>query len=387
MPRTWQKLRYSSQCESASIPRTSRRVRTTWQMSGAKPSPREEARTAQEAAAQLASMWDLQLASPSKVNLFLRVLGKRPDGYHDIASLFQAVSLHDDMYFAVLPPEATADELECTEPGVPSDDSNLVIKAFKAFRKRTGIEMYFRVHLDKRIPAEAGLGGGSGNAATALWAANELSGKSLTSKDLADIGAEFGSDVSFFFSMGTAYCTGRGEILKLLDRLLPQTLWLVKPTEGLSTAEVFKKLDLSQTSDADPEVLLKQIQTKIFVCCDYVNDLEKPSFELVPRLAVIKTALEDAGFNKVAMSGSGTTFFCMGEPDREMFGDNFALIFSANYDVQVMRGMFVWRRHPNYWYLQTPPLDELSEYRDERLVNKGLSGESPEPFLVNRQQP
>lgn len=339
---------------------------------------REQALSAREEAIKMAKQWDMQLASPSKINLFLRVLGRRPDGYHEIASLFQAVSLHDDMYFAALPSDANADQLSCNNPAVPVDDSNLVIKAFKAFRARTGVKTYFRVQIDKRIPAQGGLGGGSGNAATALWAANKLSGKPLTTEELADVGAEFGSDVSFFFSMGTAYCTGRGEILKPLDRLLPQTLWLIKPKEGLSTADVFKKLDLSTTSDADPQELLRKIQEEIFVLCDYINDLEKPSFELLPCLAEIKDALEEAGFNKVAMSGSGTTFFCMGEPDLELFGDSFAEIFSAKYEVEIMRGMFFWRKHPDYWYLQNPSPEELLEYGNANLADKSLRGEMPE---------
>ena len=149
--------------------------------------------------------------------------------------------------------------------------------------------------MEKKIPHEAGLGGGSANAATALWAANVLSGRPCSTKELAEFGAEFGSDVSFFLSNGTAFCTGRGEILEEIPRLNPQSLYIVKPLEGLSTQEVFKHLDLSKTSDADPHELLRKMQKGV-VFADFVNDLEAPSFKLMPRLAKLKGDLYKAGF-------------------------------------------------------------------------------------------
>lgn len=155
---------------------------------------------------------------------------------------------------------------------------------------------FFRIRLEKNIPHQAGLGGGSGNAATALWAANVLSGKPCTTEQLAEYGAEFGSDVSFFLSNGTAYCTGRGEILEELPRLPPQTLYIVKPREGLSTADVFKNLRLEECSDRDPRELLEKMRKGV-IFADFVNDLEAPSFRLLPRLAELKENLKRAGFN------------------------------------------------------------------------------------------
>jgi len=163
--------------------------------------------------------WDLELASPCKINLFLRILRKREDGYHELASMFQAISLHDDLSFTVLPDDAEEDQLECEDPNVPLDRSNLVLKAIDVFRKRTGRTEKFRVKLNKQVPVQAGLGGGSANAATALWGVNQLCGKIATNEELADFGAEIGSDISFFFSLGTAYCTGRGEVSVLATRL------------------------------------------------------------------------------------------------------------------------------------------------------------------------
>lgn len=254
----------------------------------------------------LPSEWDLRLGSPSKINLFLRVMGKRPDGYHELASLFQSISLHDTLYFSVKTEEddnPNEDSLECDTPGVPTDSSNLVIKALNKFREKTGSIKFFRVRLEKKIPHEAGLGGGSSNAATALWAANELNDKPCTLEELAAFGGEFGSDISFFLSNGTAYCTGRGEILEELPRMRPQALYVVKPAEGLSTPEVFKHLNLSECSDRDPRKLLEKMQRGV-IFADFVNDLEKPSFKLLPRLAVLKESLYAAGFNVSSMLSS-----------------------------------------------------------------------------------
>jgi 4-diphosphocytidyl-2-C-methyl-D-erythritol kinase len=314
--------------------------------------------------------WDLTLASPSKINLFLRVLRRRDDGYHELASLFQAISLRDELSFAVLGDDADADVLECSAPGVPTDGTNLVLRALETFRRRTGVRRYFKVRLEKRVPAQAGLGGGSANAATALWGANELCGKPASTEELAAFGAEFGSDVSFFFSMGTAYCTGRGEVLRGVDRLMPQTLWLIKPTEGLSTGAVFSALEVEGGGE-DPEELLRKLQTEMLNTCDaFVNDLEAPSFKLEPRLGEIKAGLQRCGFCRVLMSGSGTAFFCLGEPDADHFGDRFVEQFSAEYNVRIMRAMFIWRKHPDYWYMQQPTDEELLEWRTRRDAGK-----------------
>lgn len=220
-------------------------------------------------------------------------------GYHELASLFQSISLHDILYFSRKTDEdedPDLDTLECDTPGVPTDSSNLVIQALDKFREKTGIVTRFRIRLEKKIPHEAGLGGGSGNAATALWAANVLSDRPCSTNELAEFGAEFGSDISFFLSSGTAYCTGRGEILEELPRLSPQTLYIIKPKEGLSTAAVFKNLDTTNCSTRDPRELLEKMQKGV-IFADFVNDLEVPSFKINPRLGELKEKLYEEGFN------------------------------------------------------------------------------------------
>ena len=155
--------------------------------------------------------WDASLRSPCKLNLFLRILGRRPNGYHDLASLFQAISFSDYMYFSKLPSGANKDEMICSDTSLAVDDSNLVIKALNLMRTKTGMtQQYFKVFLDKQVPMQAGLGGGSGNAATAMHAFNVLCGYPGTLEDLRLWSGDIGSDITFFFSTGTAYCTGRG---------------------------------------------------------------------------------------------------------------------------------------------------------------------------------
>ncbi|CAJ1371956.1 unnamed protein product [Effrenium voratum] len=200
----------------------------------------------------------VKLFSPAKVNLFLRIIRRRPDGYHDLASLFQTVAFGDTLEIEALPEGAEKDELECNLPGVPVDDSNLVIRALKLFRKKSGFRTFFRVNLEKEIPAQAGMGGGSSNAATAFFGANLLCGMKASPEDLISWADDpvIGSDATFFLSEGTAYCTGRGEIVTPIDGLPIKdglSVFLVKPNYGLSTGKVFKAMDLEALSKVDPE--------------------------------------------------------------------------------------------------------------------------------------
>ena len=142
----------------------------------------------------------LTLASPAKINLFLRVLHRRQDGFHDLASLMQTVDLSDTIHFRL----GEEDGLTCTNERLPTDNSNLILKAADLFRRKTGINQGLVAYLEKRIPMEAGLGGGSSNAATPLWAFNSLCGSPATEAELVSWGAELGSDVAFFLSHGTA---------------------------------------------------------------------------------------------------------------------------------------------------------------------------------------
>ncbi|KAL7084681.1 hypothetical protein ACP275_14G236500 [Erythranthe tilingii] len=271
-----------------------------------------------------AGMSTLTLFSPCKINVFLRITGKRADGYHDLASLFHVISLGDKINFSLSPSEET-DRLLANVPGVPLDDKNLIIKALNLFRRKTGIDNYFSIHLDKKVPTGAGLGGGSSNAATALWAANQFSGGIATEKELQEWSSEIGSDIPFFFSRGAAYCTGRGEVVEDISPPIPLDLpmVLIKPQEACSTAEVYKCLRVDKASKIDPLTLLEKISRDGISQDVCVNDLEAPAFEVLPSLKRLKQRIVSAAgqgqYDAVFMSGSGSTIVGVGSPDPPKF--------------------------------------------------------------------
>jgi 4-diphosphocytidyl-2-C-methyl-D-erythritol kinase len=233
----------------------------------------------------------LNLVSPAKINLFFRVLRKRPDGYHDIESVYQAIDLFDRLFFS----PSSQDKITCTDPSIPTDASNLVHKAIESFRSRFSLQP-IHVHIEKKIPVQAGLGGGSSNAATTLWALNELSGRPAKLNELIEMGAGIGSDVAFFFSQGTALCKGRGEILEPYELKEGIEGWIMKPEYGLSTPLVYKHTKIEELPERSKEF-------------HFFNDLEIPAFVLEPRLVTLRDCLQKS-FRQVTMTGSGTAFFC-----------------------------------------------------------------------------
>ncbi|KAG1338386.1 4-diphosphocytidyl-2-C-methyl-D-erythritol kinase, chloroplastic [Cocos nucifera] len=291
----------------------------------------------------------LSLFSPCKVNVFLRITGKREDGFHELASLFHVISLGDTIKFS-LSPTKTRDRLSTNVPGVPLDDRNLIIRALNLYRKKTGTDNFFWIHLDKKVPTGAGLGGGSSNAATALWAANQFSDSLATEMELQEWSGEIGSDVPFFFSNGAAYCTGRGEIVQDISNPLPLDLpmVLIKPQEACSTAEVYKRLRLDQTSSVDPLTLLREVTQNGISQNVCINDLEPPAFEVLPSLKKLKKRVLAAGrgeYSAVFMSGSGSTIVGVGSPEPPSFvydDDDYK-------DVFVSEACFLTRRE-NQWY-------------------------------------
>ena len=252
----------------------------------------------------------LSFFSPAKINLFFRVLHKREDGFHEIASLFQAISLYDTIKVRV----SEKDLFTCTDPSLAMDEKNLVCKALHAFRENTKEHSPVEIHLDKKIPMQAGLGGGSSNAATILWALTQLFSVNISREELIEMGSFLGSDVPFFFSSGTAYVTGRGEILE--DLSIPTALendsfiWIAKPEMGLSTPLVYGACKPSLLPNKDPKKTLSTFFSG--TAPDFYNDLEEAAFSVCPLLIEIKKGLFDLGFKQVILCCSGTAFFCIG---------------------------------------------------------------------------
>ncbi len=249
----------------------------------------------------------MKLFSPAKLNLFFKVLHKRSDGFHEIASIFGAISLFDTLHLSL----ASLDSITCNDPSIPLGEDNLVMKAIHLFRKRSSRSFHASVNLEKRIPIEAGLGGGSSNAATILWGLNQLLDKPFTEEQLMEMAGEIGADVSFFFSKGCAFCTGYGHKVESLTPFPFPPIVVAKPKAALSTAAVFKQ---TRVEDLPKRDLPSVIQSFREGAPTFFNDLEAAAFQIKPQMATWKKKLQILGYDHVVMTGSGTSFFCLGGP-------------------------------------------------------------------------
>lgn len=248
--------------------------------------------------------------APAKVNLFLEVLGKRPDGYHEVATLMVAVGLYDTLEFH--DDAAGRVRLDCDEPRLSTGPDNLVCRAAELLRRRTGCERGARVRLWKRIPMAAGLAGGSTDAAATLAGLNRLWRLGLTTAELAALGAELGSDVSFFFTGPTAWCTGRGEVV--VPAPLGRPLWFVLacPEAGLSTAAVYQNVTVPEQPEDGEAIRRAAGEGNVEEVGRWLHNRLQPAAErLCPEVAALVGRLAALAPAGQAMSGSGTSVFAL----------------------------------------------------------------------------
>ena len=252
----------------------------------------------------------ITLFSPAKINVFFNVLKKRGDGFHEIASFMQATSLCDTLHFTIAS-KGSEDFLTCSNPSLKCDESNLIMKGVRLFREKTQTFFPIKIHLEKKIPIEAGLGGGSSNLATTLWALNQCLKEPKPIETLKNWAALLSSDAPFFFSTGTAYVTGRGEnIQDIKPSLNFPHIWLAKPSFSLKTSKVYGNVDLSRCNIIKNSYqMIKKMQKSP---SEATNDLESAAFALKPNLKMVKNDLFRLGFKHVLMTGSGTAFYCLG---------------------------------------------------------------------------
>jgi 4-diphosphocytidyl-2-C-methyl-D-erythritol kinase len=251
------------------------------------------------------------IAAPAKLNLFLEVLRKRPDGYHDIESLMVAVDLFDTL--AVRAQATGAISLTCDPPGLSAGADNLVVKAANLLRDRVGRpDLGAAIHLTKRIPTQAGLGGGSADAAAALLALNQIWKLAQTREELAAMGASIGSDVAFFLSPPAAWCEGRGEVVTPEPVGRPLDFVLVAPAVGLATADVYRRLEVPAAPSAGAE-LRRAVRAgdAEAVGRSLFNRLEKPAFALAPAVERVSRRLAGLGPCGALMTGSGSAAFAV----------------------------------------------------------------------------
>ncbi len=243
------------------------------------------------------------LQSPAKVNLGLRVLGVRPDDYHEVETWMQQVDLFDRVWIS---PGGRSIRVTSNSSSAPSGRENLAYRAAAALRKAAGGRVLgARIHLEKNIPAGAGLGGGSGNAAVVIWALNRLWKLGLSNSSLSGIAAGIGSDVPFFLAGPAAFCRGRGELVLRRKPLQSGLFLLVKPPYSLSTAKVYGWMRKKLKNEKRPSRIGRR--SKRLNPTVYCNDLENVVFELYPQLRECRDALIASGAGRALMSGSGPT--------------------------------------------------------------------------------
>jgi 4-diphosphocytidyl-2-C-methyl-D-erythritol kinase len=245
----------------------------------------------------------------AKINWILEILGKRDDGFHELNTIFQTISLCDYLTF-----EQSAElTLTCDVEAVPTDETNLIIKAANVLIERFNVKNGAKIHLQKNIPSPGGLGGGSSDCAVALIGLSKLWNLEISFAELVEIGAKLGSDVPFFFYGGTALGTGRGTDIKPLQDVENTRLLLITPNENVPTGEAFARLNLSR--------LTNSIEKSKFIVCRQAdktfdlrqnkleNDFEKSVFEIKPEIKRVRDKLLELGASQALLSGSGASVF------------------------------------------------------------------------------
>jgi 4-diphosphocytidyl-2-C-methyl-D-erythritol kinase len=280
----------------------------------------------------------LTKSSPCKVNLFLNILGKRADGMHELETVMQPVNVCDTLE---LTRAGAGVQFTCNRADLPADGSNLVVRAATSFLRTAGINDGVRLHLEKRIPIAAGLGGGSGNAATTLLGLNELFGTPLNAGQLQMLAAGLGSDVPFFLQSKPALATGRGEKVQSLapfPALQGKVILLVHPGFGIATAWAYQQLAHHPAAlHGEPgraQRLMAALQgTDLRAAAgEFYNSLEAPALKKFPVLELYQKFFRAQGADVSLMSGSGSTTFAIFrnqaaaenavEPFKAMFGAN-----------------------------------------------------------------
>jgi 4-diphosphocytidyl-2-C-methyl-D-erythritol kinase len=280
----------------------------------------------------------LEKKSPCKVNLLLNILGKRADGFHELETVLQPVNLFDEIHFER---GGKTIRLTCDAPALPVDSKNLVHRAAAGFLSAAKISGGVKIHLGKKIPLAAGLGGGSGNAATTLLALNELFDQPLSGARLNELAAALGSDIPFFLQNKPALATGRGEKIQPLEHfpaLRGRAFLLIHPGFGISTPWAYQNLARFPAAlNGKPgraRELISKLQSSDWpaAAAGFYNSLEAPALDKFPVLALYQEFLRENGALAALMSGSGSTTFAIAENlvAAENLAEKFKSQFGAN---------------------------------------------------------
>jgi len=251
------------------------------------------------------------LSSFAKINWLLRILGKRWDGYHEVITVLETVSLCDDLTFDLR--EDGEIELTCDSADIPTDSTNLIVKAASALQNRLRSKLGANIQLTKRIPTKAGLGGASSNAAVTLAMLNQLWRGQLTIDELVAVASALGADVPFFLVGGNALATGTGIRVSALPDRPKQHLIVVTPNAAVATANAYAALNAASLTTSDlPSILSSSLAELVSADSGQWplrNDFERVIFEIEPEIERVKTALLDAGARGALLAGSGSSVF------------------------------------------------------------------------------
>ncbi|MGR3219586.1 MAG: 4-(cytidine 5'-diphospho)-2-C-methyl-D-erythritol kinase [Candidatus Anammoxibacter sp.] len=260
----------------------------------------------------------IELKAYAKINLFLEIVCKRDDGFHELVTVMQEVDIFDDLSFEEIKEDCIS--IICNDSTIPINNGNLIWKAADLFRNRFKIRNGVRIHLEKRIPVGAGLGGGSSDAATTFKGLNALWHKECDDIELMEMAGEIGSDIPFFIKGNTAVCRGRGEVVTEVSVNKDYVYVIVYPNLKISTASIYKNLKLGLTKEMkDVNFFLKQLADNdhVMVGNALFNRLDKTIYRLHPDLLELKKTLEGFNFCGVQISGSGSALFGLCERRRD----------------------------------------------------------------------
>src|SRR5882724_867969 len=281
---------------------------------------------------------NLEKPSPCKINLLLNILGKRVDGFHELETVIHPISLFDQLAFARA---NQGIKLTCSDSSLPTDSRNLVYQAAEKFIQTAKINDGVRIHLEKKIPLAAGLGGGSGNAATTLLGLNELFERPLADGQLQSLAASLGSDIPFFLQSKPALAVGRGEQIRPLEffpALRHAAVLLIHPGFGIATAWAYQQLQRfpdalnGRPGRAGKLISLLQTSDVKTAGAEFYNSLEAPALYKYPLLGLFQEFLRANGAAVALMSGSGSTTFAILESRSaaELLTEKFKSRFGPN---------------------------------------------------------
>lgn len=251
----------------------------------------------------------------AKINLVLNVIGKREDGFHEVDFLMTNVDIYDTVELTI----SETDEVICPKAPFIAKEKNLAYKAWLLMKERFNLTGCITITIDKVIPVSAGMAGGSANCAATIKGINQLFKLNLTYQQMADIGAELGSDVPFCIYSHLSRAQGRGEKITLINKQLPKTyMVIINPGVGLSTPKVFKNHVIEETS-ITVDKAVKNITDFNSLCVNVTNDLEKTAMLIEPKIGEIKDYISAEFNNKMLLSGSGPTIIVFCESKKNMF--------------------------------------------------------------------